>query len=141
MIEKIGLSNFSDRIKSGKTHAIKVDKAWGHEMHIVNTPEYCMKKLVFSKKNAKFSMHFHKDKKETWYIEEGKIRVDFIFTDTAEKGWAELEQGSVWTNNQLFPHQITCLSDKAVITEVSTHDKQEDNYRIEAGDSQNGQKQ
>jgi len=139
MSKKIGLSNIEGEIKSGRSSAIKVDKGWGYELHIANDPAYCMKKLVFTKKDAQFSMHFHKDKKETWYVEKGKFRVDFIFTDTAERGWAELEEGDVWTNETLFPHRLTCLSEDAAITEVSTYDTKEDNYRVEPGDSQNVQ--
>lgn len=136
MSEQVGLSNIAGEFKSGKTAAIKVAKGWGHELHIVNDPAYCMKKLIFNKKNAQFSMHFHKDKKETWYVEKGKFRVDFIFTETAERGWAELSEGAVWTNDTLFPHRLTCLTEEAVITEVSTYDTKEDNYRVEPGDSQ-----
>ena len=136
MSKQVGLSNIEGEFKSGRTAAIKVDKGWGYELHIVNDPAYCMKKLVFTKKDAQFSMHFHKDKKETWYVEKGKFRVDFIFTETAERGWAELSEGDAWTNETLFPHRLTCLSENAEITEVSTYDTKEDNYRVEPGDSQ-----
>ena len=114
----------------------KVNKGWGHEIHIINCKEYCMKKLVFTKKHAKFSMHFHRDKKETWYVEEGEFKVIYINTQNAEKVEKTLSVGEVWTNEQFFPHQLICLTDNAVITEVSTYDRKEDNYRVEAGDSQ-----
>lgn len=121
-----------------KHHAFKEEKGWGHELHIYNCEEYCMKKLVFTKKNAKFSMHFHKDKKETWYVEKGKFQINYIVTFSADKRTDILEEGDVWTNETLFPHQLICLTDEAIITEVSTKDSAEDNYRIEPGDSQNG---
>jgi len=81
-------------------------------------------------------MHFHKDKKETWYVEKGKFQLDFIKTEDAKRGTVILGEGVTWTNPTLFPHQLTCLSDEAVIIEVSTTDSREDNYRVEPGDSQ-----
>ena len=120
-----------------KIKAYKEEKGWGYELHIANNKKYCLKKLVFTKKNAKFSMHFHKDKTETWYVEKGKFQVNYICTYDAERKSTTIEEGDVWTNPTLFPHQLICLADEAIITEVSTFDKPEDNYRIEPGDSQN----
>ena len=38
----------------------------------VNNELYCGKLLVF-KKGAKFSMHYHLIKDETWYVDEGEF--------------------------------------------------------------------
>lgn len=116
----------------------KIEKGWGHELHIINCDEYCLKKLVFTKKDAKFSMHFHKDKKETWYVEKGKFQLEFINTKNSTRSTVILGEGVNWTNKPLLPHQLTCLTESGEITEVSTTDSVEDNYRIEPGDSQNG---
>ena len=35
-----------------------------------------------------------------------------------------------------MPHQVQCLTDRGSITEVSTADDPEDNYRVIPGDSQ-----
>lgn len=129
--------NLNELHKDDATLPIKVSKGWGHELHIVNCEEYCLKKLVFNKKGAKFSMHFHKDKKETWYIEKGKFQLDFIKTEDATRHTVILGEGVNWTNRTLLPHQLTCLTENGEITEVSTTDSVEDNYRIEQGDSQN----
>ena len=48
----------------------KVDKSWGYELIFSSNDLYCGKLLVFTKKNAKFSMHFHKTKDESWLIEQ-----------------------------------------------------------------------
>ena len=45
----------------------KVDKPWGHELWVYNAEEYCGKLLVFEKEQAKFSMHYHIIKKESWF--------------------------------------------------------------------------
>ena len=43
----------------------RVEKLWGNELWIHNDEEYCGKLLVFEKKMANFSMHYHLKKKET----------------------------------------------------------------------------
>ena len=48
----------------------------------------------------------------------------------------ELNEGDVWHNPPLMPHQLVALADESSITEVSTADSVEDNYRIGPGDSQ-----
>ena len=51
----------------------KVDKSWGYELIFASNDQYCGKLLVFTKKNAKFSMHFHKTKDESWVCQFRKI--------------------------------------------------------------------
>jgi quercetin dioxygenase-like cupin family protein len=48
----------------------------------------------------------------------------------------ELNPGDVWHNPPLQPHQLEALEDNSSLTEVSTPDSVEDNYRIVPGDSQ-----
>ena len=43
------------------------EKAWGHELWIINNEFYCGKLLVF-KAHKQFSMHYHLLKDEAWYI-------------------------------------------------------------------------
>ena len=56
----------------------KVDKPWGHELWVHNNEEYCGKLLVFPKEQSKFSMHYHIIKKESWYVQEGQFKFDWI---------------------------------------------------------------
>ena len=65
-------------------------KGWGKELIFATTDKYCGKLMFFDKKGAKFSMHFHKDKDETWYVDKGEFLYRWIDTDTAEVpgvGW------------------------------------------------------
>lgn len=111
-----------------------VEKGWGHEFIFATNDKYCGKLLKFNK-GAKFSMHFHAQKDETWYVLSGKFEVKYIMTQDASMKSQILESGSVWRNEPLEPHQIICLEEGTII-EVSTPDSVEDNYRVMPGDSQ-----
>ena len=111
-----------------------IDKGWGYENIFASTDLYCGKILNFNR-GAKFSMHFHKLKDETWYVLDGMFRLIYIDTNTAEEKIKILNPGDTWHNPPLLPHQLECLYEGRLI-EVSTADSVEDNYRIRPGDSQ-----
>jgi hypothetical protein len=113
-----------------------VEKGWGHEFIFASNDKYCGKILKFNK-DAKFSMHFHSEKDETWFVLEGVFEVKFINTKDASQGSQFIRKGDVWHNPPLFPHQVICIEEGALI-EVSTPDSVEDNYRVAKGDSQKG---
>jgi mannose-6-phosphate isomerase-like protein (cupin superfamily) len=114
----------------------KVDKGWGYELIWATNEKYCGKIMVFNRVGAKFSMHFHREKDESWFVNNGRFLLNYIDTDTAEYKSQELVEGSVWHNPPLMPHQLVCMEAGSSITEVSTPDSVEDNYRIGPGDSQ-----
>jgi mannose-6-phosphate isomerase-like protein (cupin superfamily) len=60
-----------------------IPKGWGHEIIFENNELYCGKLLNF-KQGAKFSMHYHMKKDETWYVQEGEFIYRWINTETAE---------------------------------------------------------
>lgn len=111
-----------------------VPKGWGSELIWATNDKYCGKFLSFNT-GAKFSMHFHKAKDETWYVLSGKFEVHWINTEDASVHIESLGEGDVWHNPPLVPHQIICLEEGTVV-EVSTPDSVEDNYRVGKGDSQ-----
>jgi mannose-6-phosphate isomerase-like protein (cupin superfamily) len=111
-----------------------VSKGWGSEEIWVSNDKYCSKFLNFHQ-DAKFSMHFHAEKEETWYVLEGRFIVECIDTKDASTYTKTLKTGDVWHNPPLLPHRLTCL-EKGTIIEVSTPDSVEDNYRVSRGDSQ-----
>jgi mannose-6-phosphate isomerase-like protein (cupin superfamily) len=112
-----------------------IQKGWGSEDIWATNDKYCGKVMHF-KTGKKFSMHFHKEKDESWYILKGKFMLKYIDTKTAEIHTKILESGDTWHNPPLLPHQLICL-ESGDIMEVSTPDSVEDNYRIFPGDSQN----
>ena len=111
-----------------------VKKGWGSETIWATNDLYCGKLLNFNA-GAKFSMHFHAVKDETWYVQSGKFKVIVIDTQTAAREEHTLDVGDSWYNPPMLPHQLVCIEAGSII-EVSTPDSVSDNYRVEPGDSQ-----
>jgi mannose-6-phosphate isomerase len=114
----------------------KIDKGWGFEVVWANTNEYCGKILCFKDTGSKMSMHFHKNKDETWFVNDGTFILRWIDTKDATVHEKILKEGDVWHNPPLQPHQLESLVPNGMIFEVSTRDSAEDNYRVLPGDSQ-----
>lgn len=111
-----------------------VEKGWGHELIFATNDLYCGKLLKFNE-DAKFSMHFHEKKDETWHILSGKFLLRRINTVDASQYTDILTEGDTIRILPLQPHQLECI-EKGTIIEVSTPDSVEDNYRVMTGDSQ-----
>lgn len=120
--------------KSRKETPVKVEKGWGHEIIFANNEKYCGKILHF-KKNARFSMHFHIKKEETWYVQSGLFVFKWINPLNADILETKLVPGDCVTNKIGEPHQIICI-DEGDIFEVSTTHFDSDSYRVMKGDSQ-----
>jgi uncharacterized RmlC-like cupin family protein len=133
---RININKKSFVFKHKKIEEGRIDKGWGHEQIIVSNLHYCLKFLVFEKEGAQCSMHFHKNKDESWFLNEGNFKLRWIDTQNATLLEKELKPGDTWRNSPLMPHQLECLSDFGSVTEVSTADDPNDNYRIIRGDSQ-----
>jgi len=118
-----------------KTKPDIVKKGWGHEIIFINTDLYCGEILHFNK-GAKFSMHYHLKKKETWYVTSGKFLFKYINTQNADIIELSLDIGDTITNEIGEPHQIICIEEGGIF-EVSTAHYDSDSYRIMKGDSQN----
>lgn len=112
----------------------EVSKGWGSELIFATNDKYCGKFLNFNA-GAKFSMHFHAQKDETWHVLSGRFIVQYIDTTNAQLKDRYLEVGDTWHNPPLLPHRLICV-EKGSIIEVSTPDSVEDNYRVMPGDSQ-----
>ena len=117
-------------------HKRIVSKAWGMEIIIHNDDGYCGKILRFNE-GAKFSMHFHLIKKETWYVASGTFLLSYIDTRDATEKERELNVGDIITVERGDPHQLLSITGGDIF-EVSTQHFDDDSYRIKKGDSQNG---
>ena len=112
----------------------KVPKGWGHEIVFVNNELYCGKLLCF-KAGAKFSMHYHMIKDETWYVKEGEFIYRYINTETAQIVEKRLREGDSVRQLPGQPHQLEALTD-GTIFEVSTQHFDSDSYRVWKGSAQ-----
>ena len=111
-----------------------VEKGWGSEEIWISNDKYCSKFMNFNE-GACFSMHFHREKEETWRVMSGKFLVKHIQTSNAQIFEKIATAGDIFHNAPLHPHQVICL-EAGTILEVSTPDSVEDNYRVMPGDSQ-----
>lgn len=126
--------------KCYKRNVIKiVDKAWGEEIWISNSKDYCGKLLRF-KLGAKMSLHFHCQKAETFFCSNGRFKLTYIDTDTAQTVIDEIFPGEVVEIPIGCPHQLECLDtggdNMGEIIEFSTQHFDEDSYRVAPGDNQ-----
>jgi mannose-6-phosphate isomerase len=109
-------------------------KGWGEEIWLANNDKYCGKILKINK-GAKFSLHYHLQKIETFHIFKGKIWFRFMDLKRADIVSQTVVEGKCIDIPIGLPHQIEALED-SIIIEVSTHHEDSDSYRIEKGDSQ-----
>jgi len=114
----------------------KIQKGWGHELIHESNDQYCMKELHFYNKGHKSSMHFHKNKTETWVVTRGSIKIEFMDMSDSSTRITLMEEGAVITIKPMIPHQVTCMENDTIIMESSSKDEESDNYRIRPGDSQ-----
>ena len=119
-----------------KRNKQKVIKGWGHEIIWASNELYCGKILFFKKIGSKMSMHFHNVKDETWLVTHGSFKLKYIETKKAKNCEKILNIGDTWRNPPLMPHQLIALENNSQIIEVSSPDNEEDNFRIDKGDSQ-----
>ncbi len=103
-----------------------VQKVWGEEHWIINSDKYCGKKLVL-KKGFRCSVHHHKIKDETFYIQSGKVLME-LGEDVKEK--KIMLPGDTINITPNTWHRFTGLEDSEII-EFSTHHEDEDSYRNE----------
>jgi mannose-6-phosphate isomerase-like protein (cupin superfamily) len=111
-----------------------IEKKWGRELILHNRADYCAKILQFNK-GAKFSMHFHIMKTETWYVNKGEFFLIWIDPTNANKNSKHLLPGDTIEVEKGTPHQLEAITD-AEIFEASTMHYDYDSYRVEKGDSQ-----
>ena len=100
----------------------EVKKEWGKEIWIVNR-DYCGKKLILNK-GFRCSMHYHKNKDETFYILNGKVLLEI-----------GMQKNIMLPGDSILikpgqKHRFTGL-EFSEIMEFSTHHEDSDSYREE----------
>jgi mannose-6-phosphate isomerase-like protein (cupin superfamily) len=105
----------------------KVPKVWGHEIWMANTSLYCGKKLIL-KRGKRSSLHYHKKKDETFYIDEGKILME------CGNKIKVMKKGELIRIKPNTKHRFSGL-ENSVIIEISTYHQEADSYRnTQSGD-------
>jgi len=125
-------ANANEIVKTKKLIPEIVPKGWGKEIIFVNNDEYCGKLLCFEA-GKKFSMHYHIQKKETWYVSKGKFILVWVETGSGITYTEYLKVGDIITNERGEPHQLIALEDSEVF-EVSTKHYDNDSFRMWKGD-------
>lgn len=110
----------------------KLNKDWGYELIFADETEYAGKLLVFPKKDSNFSYHFHKTKKETWFVQSGEFKLvsSSPFKDENYRRVLDLKENDCITIEPGLVHQLVSVEDNSTIIEVSTFDDEFDNHRI-----------
>ena len=110
-----------------------VHKGWGYEKWICNTEEYCGKLLHFIK-GKKCSWHYQVLKDETFYLQEGKLRVKYSDDDDLENAKEIiLGRGDKFHVYRGLRHQMFAMEDTDMF-EFSTQHFEEDSHRVVKGD-------
>lgn len=119
-------------------------KGWGHEEWIVNNDLYCAKYLVVNE-GKRCSIHYHRNKDETFRIVAGKVKLTVYGSDPS-KNLQDLSRISVskimcpGDTVRIPPGLIhsfcgaDTITGTSIILEISTHHEESDSYRIEKGD-------
>lgn len=101
------------------------DKVWGKEFWIVNNQDYCGKVLVLNQQ-YRCSMHYHKIKKETFFVASGYVLLEY---DPAQR--IILTPGMSITIKPFQRHRFTGLAPVSEIIEFSSQHFEDDSYREE----------
>jgi len=99
-----------------------IEKTWGYELWIHNDEKYCGKKLVIYQ-DKKCSLHYHKLKTETFYLQSGEVWL----TLDGEKRL--LLPGDMVEVPTLIKHQFGGIAERSEIFEFSTQHFEADSYR------------
>lgn len=101
-----------------------VDKLWGKEFWLTNQ-EYCAKILSLDP-GYQCSLHFHRQKKETFLCLEGVVQLEV----RSPEDLVYLHPGTKYTIEQGRAHRFQAFGGPALILEISTHHEDSDTVRI-----------
>jgi cupin fold WbuC family metalloprotein len=107
-----------------------VPKLWGYEKVIVNTSLYCGKILTVVPNGNACSIHFHKNKTETFHVLRGKLEFERFDAAGALVKRMVLHAGDTLTLGPNTPHRFWVIDEVCDFIEFSTHDDLSDSYRL-----------
>jgi mannose-6-phosphate isomerase len=109
----------------------KVEKPWGWELIWALTDEYCGK-ILFVRTGESLSLQFHKVKDESWYVLEGRARLELGQAGESSLAEEVIAAGEAFRFRPGTVHRLSALEDTRIL-EVSTPQlddvvRLEDNY-------------
>jgi mannose-6-phosphate isomerase-like protein (cupin superfamily) len=107
-----------------------IPKVWGSEKIIVNGPLYCGKILTVIPNGMACSIHYHKNKTETFYILHGQLEFEKYDPKGKLIERTVLKTGHTLTLPPSTPHRFWVLNEICEFVEFSTHDDPLDSYRL-----------
>jgi mannose-6-phosphate isomerase len=96
----------------------RVDKPWGHELVWALSDDYAGK-LLAVKAGHELSLQFHRQKDESWYLLEGRAKVEFAGPGEKVTTSEVIVPGAAFRIRPGTVHRIRALED-TVMLEVST---------------------
>jgi mannose-6-phosphate isomerase len=96
----------------------KVEKPWGSELIWALTDEYCGK-ILFVRAGESLSLQFHNVKDESWYVLEGRARLELGQAGESSLAEEVIAAGEAFRFRPGTVHRISALEDTCIL-EVST---------------------
>jgi mannose-6-phosphate isomerase len=96
----------------------RIEKPWGWELLWARTDDYCGK-LLFVRAGESLSLQFHREKDESWYLQEGRAKLELGEIGEAVLHTEVVGPGAAFRFRPGTVHRITALEDTLVL-EVST---------------------
>ncbi len=96
----------------------RVEKPWGWELIWALTDAYCGK-LLFVRAGEALSLQFHREKDESWYVQEGRAKLELGEIGSAVLQAEVVGPGAAFRYRPGTVHRVTALDD-TLILEVST---------------------
>ncbi len=132
--EKLDVSTHYFASDKRNMDSVFVEKKWGSEFIISDQPHAA--KIMTLKPNTQVSMHFHREKSETFILIKGAMVVEVVDLKIGKNTKIILEKPySSITLPVDTPHTFYCPSgqtEETVFIEASTEDQTHDNYRLYA---------
>jgi mannose-6-phosphate isomerase len=96
----------------------RVEKPWGWELIWAEAEAY-VGKILFVRADQSLSLQFHNVKDESWYVQEGRAKLELGDTGEAILNTEVIGAGDCFRFRPGTVHRVTALEDTTII-EVST---------------------
>ena len=96
----------------------KVEKPWGWELIWADTDLY-VGKILFIRAGQSLSLQFHREKDESWYVQEGRATVELGDAGQGALNEEVIGPGASFRYRPGTVHRVTALEDTTIL-EVST---------------------